>query len=114
MHRDNSAVGAFTERLAPEGGQRDLHCIRVPTDRDKPLGEYLQGVKAQLAQPLPLEKDPLVTPVGQKLTSGQRMPHVVVVDLVRRIAHPARPQDRLSFESSQSAPATWLRRTGCS
>lgn len=96
VYRDDRAVGALAERLAPEGGEGDFHRVGVPADRDEPLGEHLRGVQAELAEPFTLEEDPVVVPVGQELTATERMPYVVVVDLMRRVTDPARPEDRLS------------------
>jgi hypothetical protein len=91
VHPDDGAMSALAQRLRDHRRVGGLHRLAVPARRRQLLGQRLERVHAQLAQPLPLEQHPLVVPARQQLPP---QPHVAERGGVGgrpRVEHPLGP-----------------------
>ena len=81
---DEAGVRALPERLEGDRDDGGLDGLGVLLGGQVAAAERLERVERELAQPLPLEHDPVVVPVGQELGPERRRPQAPQVDRARR------------------------------
>src|SRR5205085_10204406 len=69
---DQDAVDRFPERLGGNRRQSHVDGLGVVVPSDQLVTERLERMQPQLAQPLPLDDDPIVVPIGQDLAGEQQ------------------------------------------
>jgi hypothetical protein len=68
---DQCSVSALTQRLCGHSSKSAFYRQRVIANCGEPFAQRFEGMQPDLAEPLPLDKEPLVIPVWEEILGEQ-------------------------------------------